>query len=595
MKRNRKALTLYRGTPLNGGRGAVLALALLLFLGYVVLARYVLDLRDPVTDVALLWPAAGLAAGGVTLLWGYSPVGGVGAVAAAVLVANLLAGNDWLTSAIFSIANSAEVVLFVLLFRRKCGISILSIRDVGCFAGATVLASAGGALIGVLGLSLRETLPASAWFEWFLADLAGIITLAPLLLVRRSLHDARGGVRRLLLDPLMPVACGLATWLLVAAPVAEDSLLRQLPGVLLLPLALAAGLIVRPHVASWCGAAIVVVLTGAAVQQTGIFAPVGAAEQVAAMVLVLMLVIPPTMLTIALLVSGWRQAKRDQEQISEEMDERTVELERQVADSTAQLSALKHKLAGEIERSAQARAALEQGRQGAARREMTSGLAHDFNNLVAAIAGGFALIGKWTDDKRVREVAQHGGEAAARGGELVRQLIAAGQQPGPAVQPVYMAALLDRTLPLLRRAAPGGTVTLDCPAALPLVRCEPVATEGMVVDLVVHMHALMSGPDGGCALVLTGRHHSESAARAALAGGDYVSLSLSASGATMHRKADGQDSLSDGDAHAHADSLPAALAAAHAFVRGLGGALIVRESAGAAYVVQIYLPCAQAE
>lgn len=464
---------------------AILPLVLL-FIGYVALARFALELLDPVSGVALLWPAAGLAAGVVVLLWGRNGIVCVAVVAAAALLANLLNGNTFGKSSLFSLANSTEALAFALLFRRKCGVAILSVGDVGWFGASAAVASATGALVGTAGLWTTGTLSADTWLAWCLADLGGIVTFAPLLLVRRRIVAEDGPIYSHLLDLLMPLGAGITTWLVVAAPITQHSILRDLSGAGLLPLVLVVGYFARPYVAAWSGAAIVSVLTYAAIEQIGLFTPSAGAERAAAMVILFMLTIPPTILIIAIAFAGLRQAKREQTDISQELGRRASLLEQQIAQRNAELDALNEQLVSEIQLRQQAHTALDHSRRDKAQVHINSGIAHDFNNIVAAVASGFSLIAKWSDDKRVREVALHGGEAAARGGALVKQLMAASQWQDR-VDEVQLAPLIDRALPLLKQAVPDTLLDISCAEALPFVRVEPALLDGLLLDLVVYV------------------------------------------------------------------------------------------------------------
>jgi PAS domain S-box-containing protein len=172
-----------------------------------------------------------------------------------------------------------------------------------------------------------------------------------------------------------------------------------------------------------------------------------------------------------------------------------ADLERRVSERTHQLTKANTDLAAEIERRESVQARLVQSKKLEALGQMTSGLAHDFNNIVAAIASGFTMIADWSDDPRVLEVAEHGIEAGKRGGALVKQLMAFARQQKLDLRTVDIATVIDGAMPLIRRSVPSVDVSLHMEAQLPLVRTDPVQVEAALVNFAVNARDAMS--DGG--------------------------------------------------------------------------------------------------
>jgi PAS domain S-box-containing protein len=168
-----------------------------------------------------------------------------------------------------------------------------------------------------------------------------------------------------------------------------------------------------------------------------------------------------------------------------------AQLERRVAERTDALLQANNELKAEIVRREAIQAQLVQSKKLEALGRMTSGLAHDFNNLVAAITTGFTLISKWSDDPRVLEVAEHGVAAGDRGGMLVKQLMAFARQQKLELRSVDVVKVVNDAMPLIRRSLPGIDVTLDLAEDLPPVRTDAVQVESALINFAINARDAM--------------------------------------------------------------------------------------------------------
>jgi nitrogen-specific signal transduction histidine kinase len=93
--------------------------------------------------------------------------------------------------------------------------------------------------------------------------------------------------------------------------------------------------------------------------------------------------------------------------------------------------------------------------------QLTGGLAHDFNNLLGIVVGNLDLIGDHLpDNERLRRQHKTALDAALRGAEVTRSLLAVARRQPLEVKEYDIHELIREMLPLLRSSA-GSAVTID--------------------------------------------------------------------------------------------------------------------------------------
>lgn len=134
---------------------------------------------------------------------------------------------------------------------------------------------------------------------------------------------------------------------------------------------------------------------------------------------------------------------------------------------------------------------------------LASGVAHDFNNILAAILGNITLIDATTtlpDDARQNVDQIH--KAAQRGRDLVNQILAFSRQRSVALKPIDPVQLAHESLALLKLSLPAGVrLNIDVPPQLPRMRADFTQMVQVLLNLGVNaVHAL---PASGGVLDLT--------------------------------------------------------------------------------------------
>ena len=163
-------------------------------------------------------------------------------------------------------------------------------------------------------------------------------------------------------------------------------------------------------------------------------------------------------------------------------------------------------LSAEIRRGEAARAALLQAQKLGVIGELTSGVVHDFNNVLSAIGGSFELLGRSIDDAASRHILDQGQRAVARATGLIRQLLAFARKSDarhPAV--IEPAKLLAEASEFLRQGA-GPSVACVTKAADGVwpVLVDPHQLEVALLNLVVNARDAM--PAGGTITISAGNH-----------------------------------------------------------------------------------------
>ncbi|PPQ28316.1 ATP-binding protein [Rhodopila globiformis] len=203
-------------------------------------------------------------------------------------------------------------------------------------------------------------------------------------------------------------------------------------------------------------------------------------------------------------------------------------LEERVRERTAALEA------ADAERRQMA-AALAQAQKMEAVGQLTGGLAHDLNNMLAGIIGGLSLMqtrlakGQITQLDRYITMAQH---AAHRAAGLTHRLLAFSRRQTLEPKPTGVNRLVTDMLDLVRSTiGPGITIETALADEPWLTLCDPHQLENALLNLCINARDAM--PQGGRLLIETANTHltPDAAARLREAGpGDYVTLGVTDTG-----------------------------------------------------------------
>ena len=167
---------------------------------------------------------------------------------------------------------------------------------------------------------------------------------------------------------------------------------------------------------------------------------------------------------------------------------------------------------------------------------LTGGMAHDFNNMLGVIIGNIDLLRDLKgDDPDIDELTHEALDAAFRGADLTRRLLAFARQQPLRPQHVDVNELVSGITRLLRRTIGEDVeISLDLAAELWPVVVDPAQLEASLTNLATNARDAM--PDGGRLMIVTGNRTLDAdyaAQHAEVAPGGYVMLEVSDTGCGM--------------------------------------------------------------
>jgi len=168
--------------------------------------------------------------------------------------------------------------------------------------------------------------------------------------------------------------------------------------------------------------------------------------------------------------------------------------------------------------------------------ELSGGVAHDFNNLMAVIAGSLELIqDRIKGDEAVAALVQSGLAAVERGAELTQRLLAFSRKQPLTPRRIDLNSLIGELMGILPRVL-GATIKVgfEPGAALWPTLVDPGQLQTALINLAVNARDAM--PEGGSLTIATSNRpldQTYTQHAGDLQPGDYVQLSLNDTGEGM--------------------------------------------------------------
>ena len=229
--------------------------------------------------------------------------------------------------------------------------------------------------------------------------------------------------------------------------------------------------------------------------------------------------------------------------------------------------------------------------------QLTGGLAHDFNNLIGIVVGNLDILAERLPPAALDEMELVGAatDAALRGAELTKQLLAFSRQQALSPKIIDLAAVLQQASQLLRRTL-GEAITIDVKVADGIwpVLVDSAQLESAILNLAINARDAMR--DGGCLTI-----EASNVARDGSTGDlgpmrpaeSYVVISVADTGTGMSPEIL-QQVFDPFFTTKGAAGTGLGLSMVYGFVKQSGGHTSITSEPGLGTTVRIHLPCAEA-
>ena len=273
-------------------------------------------------------------------------------------------------------------------------------------------------------------------------------------------------------------------------------------------------------------------------------------------------------------------------------------LEARVADRTRDLTGAIAQLITAAEENERVEGELRQSHKMEAVGQLTGGLAHDFNNMLAAISGSLEMIrlrasqGRMAEHDRYVETALASASGAAA---LTHRLLAFSRRQTLVPKTSNLNTLIGGMVELYRRTVgPAIEIETELSDDLWPTLCDPNQLDSALLNLVINARDAM--PDGGRLLIRTANAGSPGA-RGAGGGpggtppaGEFVTVTVTDSGTGMDTEVLGRAFDPFFTTKPLGQGTGLGLSMTHGFVQQSGGHVYLRSKPGQGTTVSIHLP-----
>jgi PAS domain S-box-containing protein len=163
---------------------------------------------------------------------------------------------------------------------------------------------------------------------------------------------------------------------------------------------------------------------------------------------------------------------------------------------------------------------------------LAGGVAHDFNNVLAAILSHAEVMQLCVEsEEQVTEAAREITAAAARGAELVRQILTFSRRSERRLAPVRLGSVLKQSLRMLRAALPASIeIRSVLPETGPMTMADPTQIQQVITNLATNAWHAMEAGGGTLSVELSHVHLDAAGAQPDLKEGLHARIRVSDDG-----------------------------------------------------------------
>jgi PAS domain S-box-containing protein len=270
-------------------------------------------------------------------------------------------------------------------------------------------------------------------------------------------------------------------------------------------------------------------------------------------------------------------------------------LEQRVEERTRELAAANDRLVAEMADRQAAEQQLRQSEKLNAIGQLTGGVAHDFNNVLAAVLGNLELVERRLTDERLRRMVQAASRAAQRGAKLTEQLLAFARKQQLAPEPVDLNRMFGGEMSEMLARTLGHGIDIQTALAPDLwtALVDPTQIELVVLNLAINARDAM--PQGGTILIETRNAPRDSDLPPELSPGDYVMVAVSDTGTGMSDEVAARAFEPFFTTKEPGKGSGLGLSQVYGFARQLGGAVRLKTELGQGTRVELFLPRTEAK
>ena len=286
----------------------------------------------------------------------------------------------------------------------------------------------------------------------------------------------------------------------------------------------------------------------------------------------------------------------EQKQAEHALREARRQLALKVEQGTRELTEVNRALRDEVAGRTRAEEALLQAQKLEAVGQLTGGVAHDFNNLLTVISGNLQMLRERVAHAPVlNELAEAAANAATRGAELTRKLLAFSRRQPLQPQEVDVGDLVQNMTEMLRRTL-GESIRIETAVRPGFAKAvaDPGGLENALLNLALNARDAM--PQGGRLTIETATvaPDVESVIRESdMAPGEYVMLTVTDTGSGMPPEVMKRAFEPFFTTKGAGKGSGLGLASVYGFVKQSGGHVKIYSELSRGTTVQLYLPQAR--